>query len=133
MSTPFRIYQQDYSMATRQRTRSPRKSSSSQQPAGEALIESTQPSDGSALNATFEPRTFDESQSENAESTDVPKATFVGEQLIYADRGARIAEAAYFRAQQRGFTPGYELEDWLAAEKEVAALFDSEQGSAAKQ
>ena len=31
----------------------------------------------------------------------------------------RIAEAAYYRAQQRGFSPGYELEDWLAAEAQV--------------
>ena len=31
----------------------------------------------------------------------------------------RIAEAAYYRAQRRGFEPGYELEDWIAAEKEV--------------
>jgi hypothetical protein len=31
----------------------------------------------------------------------------------------RIAEAAYYRAQQRGFSPGYELEDWLAAEAEI--------------
>lgn len=31
----------------------------------------------------------------------------------------RIAETAYYRAQQRGFTPGNELEDWLEAEKEV--------------
>lgn len=31
----------------------------------------------------------------------------------------KIAEAAYYRAQQRGFSPGYELEDWLAAEAEV--------------
>ena len=120
-------------MATRQRTRSPRKSSSSQPPAGEALIESTENNDGAALQTTFEPRGFDESQPANAESTDVPKATFIGEQLIYADRGARIAEAAYFRAQQRGFAPGYELEDWLAAEKEVDALFDSEHSPAAKQ
>src|SRR4051812_42031407 len=27
-----------------------------------------------------------------------------------------IAEAAYFRAQRRGFTPGYELQDWVEAE-----------------
>lgn len=27
-----------------------------------------------------------------------------------------IAEAAYYRAEKRGFTPGYALEDWLAAE-----------------
>jgi len=31
----------------------------------------------------------------------------------------RIAEVAYYRAQQRGFSPGYELEDWLAAEAQV--------------
>ncbi|HTY64682.1 MAG TPA: DUF2934 domain-containing protein [Acidobacteriota bacterium] len=30
-----------------------------------------------------------------------------------------IAEAAYFRSEKRSFTPGYELEDWLAAETEV--------------
>jgi hypothetical protein len=31
----------------------------------------------------------------------------------------KIAEVAYYRAQERGFSPGYELEDWLAAEAEV--------------
>ncbi len=30
-----------------------------------------------------------------------------------------IAEAAYFKAKERGFTPGYELEDWVQAEVEV--------------
>ncbi len=30
-----------------------------------------------------------------------------------------IAESAYFRAQARGFTPGFELDDWLDAELEV--------------
>lgn len=34
-------------------------------------------------------------------------------------REARIAEAAYWRAERRGFTPGGELEDWLSAEKEI--------------
>jgi hypothetical protein len=28
----------------------------------------------------------------------------------------RIAEAAYYRAQARGFEPGHEMDDWLAAE-----------------
>ena len=32
---------------------------------------------------------------------------------------ASIALAAYFRSERRGFAPGYELEDWLAAEREV--------------
>lgn len=36
-------------------------------------------------------------------------------------RAALIARAAYFRAQARGFAPGHELADWLAAESEVDA------------
>ena len=36
-------------------------------------------------------------------------------------RAALIAEAAYFRAEKRGFAPGHEQEDWLAAEAEVDA------------
>ncbi len=34
-------------------------------------------------------------------------------------RRALIAEAAYLRAERRGFVPGHEEEDWLAAEAEV--------------
>lgn len=34
-------------------------------------------------------------------------------------REQMIAVAAYFRAQQRGFTPDNELADWLQAEAEV--------------
>jgi hypothetical protein len=34
-------------------------------------------------------------------------------------RRSLIAEAAYFRAERRGFTPGCEAADWLAAEAEV--------------
>jgi Protein of unknown function (DUF2934) len=30
-----------------------------------------------------------------------------------------ISEAAYYRAKERGFKPGYELEDWVQAEAEV--------------
>jgi hypothetical protein len=36
-------------------------------------------------------------------------------------RAALIAQAAYFRAEKRGFVPGNELQDWLAAEAEVDA------------
>lgn len=32
---------------------------------------------------------------------------------------ARIAEAAYFRAEKRGFAPGYEMRDWIEAEREI--------------
>lgn len=34
-------------------------------------------------------------------------------------RHALIAEAAFFIARERGFAPGQELDDWLAAEREV--------------
>jgi hypothetical protein len=37
-------------------------------------------------------------------------------------RKAMIAEAAYYRAEKRGFIPGMELEDWLEAEQEICAL-----------
>jgi hypothetical protein len=36
-----------------------------------------------------------------------------------------IAEAAYYRAKQRGFKPGYELEDWIQAEAEVRQRLDA--------
>jgi len=36
-----------------------------------------------------------------------------------SSREALIATAAYYRAEKRGFRPGHEIEDWLAAEREV--------------
>ena len=33
-----------------------------------------------------------------------------------------IAEAAYYKAEQRGFVPGFEEEDWLEAENEILAM-----------
>ncbi|MFZ2406677.1 MAG: DUF2934 domain-containing protein [Methylobacter sp.] len=38
--------------------------------------------------------------------------------ICLPDRDARIAELAYFKAENRGFAPGHELEDWLEAEQE---------------
>ncbi|MCP5278441.1 MAG: DUF2934 domain-containing protein [Thiobacillus sp.] len=37
------------------------------------------------------------------------------------DFDAMVAEAAYYLAEQRGFCPGCELDDWLAAEARVRA------------
>jgi hypothetical protein len=47
--------------------------------------------------------------------------------LAGEDRLRLIAEAAYYRAERRGFAPGRELEDWLAAEIEIDALFDDDE------
>lgn len=41
-------------------------------------------------------------------------------------RLALIAEAAYFRAERRGFSGGSELEDWLQAEAEVDGFLASQ-------
>jgi hypothetical protein len=43
-------------------------------------------------------------------------------------RRGMIAEAAYLRAERRGFAPGGEAEDWLAAEAEVDALLKARHG-----
>jgi hypothetical protein len=37
------------------------------------------------------------------------------------ERHRLISEAAFYRAEQRGFIEGFELEDWLAAEAEIDA------------
>jgi hypothetical protein len=43
-------------------------------------------------------------------------------------RRGMIAQAAYLRAERRGFKGGDEVEDWLAAEAEVEALLKAESG-----
>jgi len=44
-------------------------------------------------------------------------------------RRAMIAEAAYLRAERRGFAPGRDVEDWLAAEQEVDRLLSGGAGA----
>jgi hypothetical protein len=44
---------------------------------------------------------------ENARSTDAD------------DRQDHIATAAYYKAEARGFLPGLEIDDWVAAETEL--------------
>jgi hypothetical protein len=38
------------------------------------------------------------------------------------EREQWVSECAYFRAERRGFEPGLELDDWLAAEHEYDLL-----------
>ena len=39
-----------------------------------------------------------------------------------------VSEAAYYRAKQRGFTPGHEEEDWIQAEAEILRRIGDGQG-----
>jgi hypothetical protein len=52
------------------------------------------------------------------------------QQEVTADlpsREQRIASAAYRRAKERDFAPGFELDDWLSAEREIDDQIASEQ------
>ncbi len=44
-------------------------------------------------------------------------------------REQKLTETAYFRAQQRNFESGRELQDWLAAELEIDSLGPAHQES----
>jgi hypothetical protein len=48
-----------------------------------------------------------------------PPIRFVEPPVDAKSRQALIAELAYFRALNRSFEPGHEVEDWLAAEEEI--------------
>lgn len=51
---------------------------------------------------------------------DADVAQLAAAQARAADHQVQVALAAYFIAEKRGFAPGHELEDWLAAEAEIA-------------
>jgi hypothetical protein len=62
----------------------------------------------------------------------VPVRTVTRRKIVSAEGETReqmIRTAAYLLAQRRGFRPGGELEDWLAAEREIDSSLES--GSAA--
>ena len=60
----------------------------------------------------------------------MPKKASAVAAAVKADFTATLAERAYFRALHRGFAPGHELDDWLAAEREVAAVLGAAEPSA---
>lgn len=57
------------------------------------------------------------SKQAKAENRPVP-----GPGISAQERQMLVARAAYFRAEQRGFAPGGELQDWVEAEAEVLRL-----------
>lgn len=79
----------------------------------------TQPRTGTGrTKKTAPPAAAEQPASESSEVT----ATQLEQREIPSfseSREARIAEAAYWRAERRGFAAGQELDDWLAAEREI--------------
>ncbi|CAL1240210.1 DUF2934 domain-containing protein [Candidatus Methylocalor cossyra] len=57
----------------------------------------------------------DNPSNEELEGERAPAAEFESPE----DIERKIAEAAYYKAERRGFEPGHEIEDWLAAEAEI--------------
>lgn len=64
---------------------------------------------------------------QTATSSSTPAASSVvanvATRLSLDERRRLIAEAAYLRAEQRGFANGNEVDDWLAAEAEINAKY----------
>jgi len=73
------------------------------------------------LSAREEPSPADSTQS-------APSAASVADSA----RQTMISEAAYYRAAKRGFAPGRELDDWLAAEAEITGYFLHQEPAAAE-
>ncbi len=55
----------------------------------------------------------------SAESALQGKPALRHTKMTSEERRQLIAKAAYLRAERRGFAPGSELDDWLAAEVEI--------------
>lgn len=51
-----------------------------------------------------------------------PIVTVLSRAVTPLERNQMIEKAAYYHAERRGFEPGHELEDWLAAEQDVQAV-----------
>jgi hypothetical protein len=51
--------------------------------------------------------------------TESAAAGATGTEVTSEEKHQLVAEAAYFRAERRNFSPGCELEDWLGAEAEI--------------
>lgn len=77
----------------------------------------TRRTDETPAPADSRPRSAQPKGTRAAKAKSAPRAA-----VSAGDRRAMIAEAAYLRAERRGFAPGHETEDWLAAEGEVDAL-----------
>jgi len=70
---------------------------------------------GTGRNAPADPRAADRENSHT--------------EISQRERTEMIAQAAYLRAEKRGFEAGRELDDWLEAEAEINRLFGAKRFS----
>ena len=103
-------------MATRRQTESPNKAAAS--PPAQAAPVRPEPAKTAAPKRKTAVR---KKALQPAQASTAPAAK-PAVQISEDARRGMIAEAAYLRAERRGFMPGNETEDWIAAEAEVDAL-----------
>lgn len=103
-------------MTTRSRSTGSSRSRSSSRPQPPASA----PDESLAAAQPIEARSEDSpAGSQPLTTAEITSRQLVRRELEAKSREARIAEAAYWRAERRGFAAGHELDDWLEAEKEV--------------
>jgi hypothetical protein len=111
--------QWSFTMATRSRTTQKSSKTAAPPPVAGSVLEEEQ----RATSARGEKTGTSNADTTYAATVQVTNATLERHEIpsFSESREARIAEAAYWRAEQRGFTPGRELDDWLEAEREIDA------------
>lgn len=72
-----------------------------------------------ARKATSKPSKAAAPRKPTSEQRAAPMASNLRAEISPEEARRQIAEAAYYRAKQRGFAPGHELEDWIEAESQV--------------
>lgn len=79
-----------------------------------------------AAKSTNGPSESSDTTHENQTSAAMEKSTIAAElfagEVLQEEKHQLIAEAAYYRAERRNFTPGCELADWLDAEAEIETM-----------
>ncbi len=85
-----------------------RKKASRNQPRTKRKVSRMKKADTSASHDTH-------GQTEGSNNPPIINSFFASDE----ERHRKIEELAYLKAEQRGFVSGYEVQDWLDAEKEV--------------
>jgi nucleoid-associated protein YgaU len=60
-----------------------------------------------------------------ATAKSAPQKSVKENTITHEDRYHMISTAAYFRAEQRGFAGGYEMEDWISGEAQIGAMLNA--------
>ena len=117
-------------MASRRPTDSPRPSTAA--PVSPVTI----PAKAESASPEKAPAARTKPRAPRAKKAATPKVSTVSVAIEISEdvRRGMIAEAAYLRAERRGFSGGHdkEREDWIAAEAEVDALLKAGHGSSAQ-